>query len=354
MDSLMLEAMRLTRAGKPAEATAMLQSLLSGGTPQRSLGDTGPIDLNASRITLKSKAPSAGEQATDARAPASTGRFEERSHSGPSGKLTYKLYLPANVASGMPLVVMLHGCTQSPDDFAKGTGMNRLADELGFIVAYPLQPQSANAQKCWNWFKPDHQQRDRGEPVLIAGMTRAIIAEHAADPTRVYVAGLSAGGAAAAVMAACYPELYAAVGVHSGLACGAARDLPSALSAMKQGRAPNARATRQGQFVPAITFHGDRDATVNKVNSQQIADAAVASSGLSLEHMSETGRTAAGRRFTRELWTAPDGAVPIEQWTIHDGGHAWSGGDALGSYTDPAGPDASREMMRFFLSHRRV
>jgi poly(hydroxyalkanoate) depolymerase family esterase len=359
LNSSMAEALRLTRSGNLMEATAMIQAALGAGdsvfTPPTGKAVGGLIDLlpdqgvwraGASPEPRREATPS-GVDSVDARA-----RFEEQVYRGSEGSMSYRLYRPAQATAGMPLVVMLHGCTQSPEDFARGTGMNRLADEFGFLVAYPQQSQSANLQKCWNWFKPGDQQRDRGEPALLAGITRDVMATHDVDPSRVYVAGLSAGGAAAAIMAAEYPDIYAAVGIHSGLACGVARDLPSALAAMKRGGA--AGTTRaKGRFVPVITFHGDRDATVHEVNSREIIAAASAAAGVPLDIRIQEGRSKSGRPFTQRSSVGPEGTVLIEQWTIGGSGHAWSGGDPAGSYTDPSGPEASREMVRFFLEQKR-
>jgi len=349
LQTSVMEALRLTRSGNLVEATALLQATLGGRAPAVPPAATpiergdDIIDLMPDRVSFQA----AGSNDRDAIA-----LLETRTFSGSGGVMNYRLYRPARFAPGMPLVVMLHGCTQSPEDFARGTGMNALADELGFIVAYPEQSRSANAQKCWNWFRPGDQQRDRGEPGLLAGVTRAIIAEHDADPARIYIAGLSAGGAAAAIMASEYPDIYAAVGVHSGLACGSARDLSSALSAMKQGGPTGG--SRQGRqpFVPVITFHGSRDATVHEINSRQIVAAAATAASVPLHIRVEQGRSGAGRAFSRRSSVDPQGSVVIEQWTIEGAGHAWAGGDAAGSYTDPKGPDASREMIRFFLAIR--
>jgi poly(hydroxyalkanoate) depolymerase family esterase len=278
-------------------------------------------------------------------------RFEEHIYASDAGSRAYKLYIPSSYnAEATPLVVMLHGCTQSPDDFAAGTRMNNLAEEQTFLVAYPAQPQSANPSKCWNWFSASHQQRGRGEPAFIAGITRQIMSDFAVDPRRVYVAGLSAGGAAAAIMGATYPDLYAAIGVHSGLACGAASDISSAFGAMRQGKLSNPGASpRPARAVPTIVFHGDRDTTVNPVNADQVISQSKA--GANFWTTVSRGDTAGGISYTRTVLADETGLSTLEHWVLHGAGHAWSGGSSAGSYTEPRGPDASREMIRFFLQH---
>lgn len=345
-ESSMAEALRRTRSGDLTGATALIRATLGGAAGSRPVEDPNGvlIDLKPERVTF--------EASRQEPAPPH-GRFGARCHVGPTGQIEYMLYRPKVAAPGMPLVVMLHGCTQSPEDFALGTGMNRLADELGFLVAYPRQTRAANQQKCWNWFRPGDQERGRGEPALIAGVTRDVIAGEGADDTRVYVAGLSAGGAAAAIMADGYPDLFAAVGVHSGLACGAARDLPSALMAMKRGTASGGKRRKASRFVPLITFHGDRDGTVHETNARELVAAATAATGVPVEVEVEASK-AGGRSYARALSRDTAGRVLIEQWTVAGAGHAWSGGDPAGSYAAAAGPNASREMLRFFLEQKRV
>lgn len=334
----MIEAVRLTRAGNLNEATRLIQGALMGDVhpvAPHAINDGVVIDLTPGPRPDGGAAPLSDAKSS----------FRKCGYAGPAGALDYWLYVPANALPMMPLVVMLHGCTQSPEDFARGTAMNGLADELGFVVAYPGQSRDANAQKCWNWFRPEDQQRGRGEPARIAAVTEQVIRDQRCDPARVYVAGLSAGGAAAAIMGAAYPDLFAAIGVHSGLACGTASDMLSAFSAMRGG----GTARETAHFVPVITFHGDRDTTVSEINSRTIIAAAAQSCG-ALDTRQETGTTTGGRRFTRAVSSDSQGRDVIEQWTIHGAGHAWSGGAASGSYTDPTGPDASREMVRFFLA----
>jgi poly(hydroxyalkanoate) depolymerase family esterase len=280
-------------------------------------------------------------------------KFDEHTFANEAGGRTYKLYVPSSyVGQALPLLVMLHGCTQSPDDFAAGTRMNNLAEEHTFLVAYPAQTRTANASKCWNWFKEDNQRRDHGEPSLIAGITRQIMRDFRIDSDRAYVAGLSAGGAAAAILGITYPDLYAGIGVHSGLACGAARDVPSAFAAMRQGGAATAvTRSRCERIVPTIVFHGDRDGTVNSVNGEQIISQSKAEA--SLETKVNQGIAPGGIRFTRTIQTNESGRTLLEQWILHGAGHAWSGGSSAGSYTEPRGPDASREIVRFFLNCRQ-
>jgi poly(hydroxyalkanoate) depolymerase family esterase len=282
-------------------------------------------------------------------------RFEERTYANKAGRRAYKLYIPSGYSGeALPLVLMLHGCTQSPDDFAAGTRMNDLAEEYNFLVAYPGQIQSANPSKCWNWFHASHQQRDQGEPSLIAGITRQIMHDLSVDARRVYIAGLSAGGAAAAVMGTTYPDLYAAVGIHSGLACGAANDIPSAFAAMREGAHRFAVRSHGPEHtpgtLPTIVFHGDRDMTVNPVNADQII--AQSKARADLQTTVSRGEGPGGISYTRIVQADESGRPMLEQWTLHGAGHAWSGGSAAGSYTDPRGPDASREMIRFFLDQQ--
>ncbi len=283
------------------------------------------------------------------RAPVPDGaRFEQRTFANSAGSRTYKLFVPSGcVGQAVPLLVMLHGCRQSPDDFAVGTRMNELAEEQSFLVAYPAQSTAANASRCWNWFKATDQERDQGEPSLIAGITREIMRDFNVAPARVSIAGLSAGGAAAAIMGATYPDLFAAVGVHSGLACGAALDMPSAFAAMRTG----ARALKRPGAVRTIVFHGDRDMTVSAVNGDQVI--AQSGSATNLRTSVCQGQSPHGARYTRTVYTDQSGHEMMEQWVVHGLGHAWSGGSPAGSYTDPRGPDASREMARFFFQNRQ-
>lgn len=278
-----------------------------------------------------------------------------RTFACPAGSRDYTLYVPSRVRGGpRHLVVMLHGCTQNPDDFAVGTGMNRLAEEHGFIVAYPQQPSSANPSACWNWFNGADQTRDRGEPAIIAGITRKIMAEYEIDEGHVYVAGLSAGGAMAAILVAAYPDLYAAAGIHSGLPYGSAADLPSAFAAMRGGADPagtrpkRSRSKGTSGRVRTIVFHGANDKTVHPSNAEAIladARAAVSTPTQETQHDGAAG----GRAYIRTVIADPSGVVHAEHWAIEGLAHAWSGGSPEGSFTDHRGPDASREMLRFFL-----
>jgi poly(hydroxyalkanoate) depolymerase family esterase len=272
-----------------------------------------------------------------------------------AGSRDYMVYIPSHAdCRKRPLIVMLHGCTQNPDDFAVGTGMNRLAEEHDFIVAYPRQSMRANRSACWNWFNLTDQMRDTGEPSIIAGITRTLMAEFDIDAERIYVAGLSAGGAMAAIMSATYPELYAAIGIHSGLAYGTATDLASAFAAMRGTSSPAAPAQRTSHLksgngrVRTIVFHGASDQRVHPSNAERIlteARAGLADPAQETQHEGSAG----GRAYTRTVITDASGVPHVEYWAIEGLGHAWSGGSPEGSHTDQHGPDASREMLRFFL-----
>lgn len=297
-------------------------------------------------------------------------------HSAAGLTRSYLLYLPptdpkVSPPSSWPLVVMLHGCTQDPADFALGTGMNHLAREHGFAVLYPAQSEEAHPQRCWNWYRRDHQQRGRGEAEVLADMTRTMVNAYGLDTRRVYVAGMSAGGAMAAILGQAYPELYAAVGIHSGLAGGAASNLITALAIMKMGprtvtSTPRTSHQHDRQGVsgtspniawpsarPTIVFHGDSDSVVHPSNGAQAINAALAPyQGTAVQTSVEEGVSSGGRPYTRTTYACgEDTNCQAEHWVVHGSGHAWSGGQTAGSYTDPSGPDASHAMWEFFRCH---
>jgi poly(hydroxyalkanoate) depolymerase family esterase len=388
------EATRLTRQGRLDEATAAIQRALGGKlVPAKDgPGDTnepievishlvketpqGPVEDRPTAVRWPSAAAwttpgptllTRGVQplpGTRTGKPASVsipegGRFVERSYTNSAGTRSYKLYIPSGyTGQAVPLIIMLHGCTQNPDDFATGTRMNELAEEHTFLVAYPAQAGNANMQKCWNWFQVEDQQRGRGEPSLIAGITRQVVDDYEVAEGRVYVAGMSAGGAMAAIMGATYPDLYAAVGVHSGLAPGSAHDMSSAFTAMRQGGPVVAHKDVAGgecrEILPTILFHGDGDTTVHPRNGDRLLAHLARDGNGSLPRVgTRQGQVPGGYEYTRFTYRDAEGRDLVERWSVHGLGHAWSGGSYPGSYTDPRGPDASAEMVRFFEQHHK-
>lgn len=370
VDKPFLEAMRqatqLVRTRGPAAATRFIQGLFRPertGTAADSPGFPTPRDSENTVVDVLDPLPQdVGETQAPPSLPSESGQFSNQTYSGPAGSRNYKLYVPS-VYSGtpLPLVVMLHGCTQDPSDFAKGTRANRWAESKRCLVVYPEQIQRANSHRCWNWFRPIDQHAGRGEPSLIAGIVQQVIDEYQVDPRRVYIAGLSAGGAMAAIMGHEYPELFAAVGIHSGLPVGVAHDVTSALMLMKTGRSTDAprsvTAAINQRVVPVIVMHGDADKTVNPANAARLVQNAVETSLLINPNAplktddQSVAATQGDRAYRRTRYTTANAVSMIEQWAIQGAGHAWSGGSAAGSFADDSGPDATHAMLQFFYQH---
>ncbi len=385
-----LRATGSVRSGDPAGVTAIIQNALSAAGLTSSAGDAtsgnsnptihephllpagashGAIHFPSRTVRLrkplsevvrtlraarKGLMPGLGQFVPTSEPPLPDGaRFLDLRYSCAAGARRYRLYIPSSAGEGLQgLIVMLHGCTQSPEDFAAGTGMNALAEEHRLLIVYPAQTRGDNSMSCWNWFRPGDQMRDSGEPAIIAGLTESVRVQYAIPNGRVFVAGLSAGGAMAAIMGETYPELYGAIGVHSGLAYGSANDVMSAFTVMRGQMGIELPPSRHGaagtEANPRmIIFHGSADTTVHPSNAGRI----IASQGESLGKISRSEHGPSGdmRAYTRLVSERDDGTHAIECWMIEGAQHAWSGGLPGGSYTDPRGPNASAAMVRFFL-----
>nr|WP_306264567.1 PHB depolymerase family esterase [Pararhizobium sp. IMCC3301] len=326
---------RLRRVGTP------------NGTPRQSLKSV----LHGLRHSRPDFTVPAARKTTILPRIADGARYEQRHFSCSEGARDYRIYVPGGLSQPAEgLLLMLHGCTQTADDFACGTGMNQLAEQHNLIILYPEQNRAENPSVCWNWFRPQDQRRGAGEPSLLAALTRQIEEEFKVKRGRAFTAGLSAGGAMAATLGAVYPDVYCAIGVHSGLAHGAAHDVPSAFAAMRgdmtfASGSPADQSWSDTGRTPRIVFHGSGDGTVHPSNADRVFGASDDASAAS----AESGISAGGRRYHRTIVASSKQVSARELWMIEGSGHAWSGGSATGSFTDPVGPDASAEMVRFFL-----
>jgi poly(hydroxyalkanoate) depolymerase family esterase len=393
-----LRATGSLRSGDPAGVTAIIQNALSAagltssagdgtsGNPNPAILEPHPLPVGASHgaihfpprtvrlrkplgevvstlrtggkgLGLNGMMPGPGQSVSTSEPPLPDGAsFLDLRYSCAAGARRYRLYVPSSAGKGLQgLIVMLHGCTQNPEDFATGTGMNALAEEHRLLIVYPAQTRGDNSMSCWNWFRPGDQMRDTGEPAIIAGLTESVRVQYAIPNGRVFVAGLSAGGAMAAIMGETYPELYEAIGVHSGLAYASANDVMSAFTVMRGQMGIELPPSRHGaagtEANPRmIVFHGSADTTVHPSNAERIITSQRESLGKSSR--SEHGPSGDIRAYTRLVSERDDGTPEVECWMIQGAQHAWSGGHPGGSYTDPRGPNASAAMVRFFLHGR--
>jgi poly(hydroxyalkanoate) depolymerase family esterase len=359
LNNAMRQALSLVRKSSVADATNLIKRALSSekfevptdATEIKFVSgvETDVSDTPAPTTKLEKSAEPAVNKAHQANS--SIGNFTTRTYQHSLRDLTYMLYIPSNTSTHeQSLLIMLHGCTQTPADFALGTQMNSIADEFNLIVAYPLQPKTANSLGCWNWFDARHQKQGSGEPAMLASLAENLRKEFSISKRRVFAAGLSAGGAMAEILASTYPDQFEAVGVHSGLPHGSASSVANALSAMKGNSKlePRSNGTTAGQS-RRIVFHGSSDITVHPSNSERIVKCGRIKSG-KLNEIQQTSQIN-DRQVDRVILRNKNGTSVIEQWTIVGGGHTWFGGNSKGSYTDPKGPNASREMVRFFLEN---
>ncbi len=349
--AVMRQTLAAVRAGQPAKGTRLIQRALSETPVPLAVSgqEAAPSPLGTRRrarplsdviadLGRRPPMPSPAQRPTAPVPDLPDGAvFERRRHQSMHGARNYLMFRPSTEQGPIRgVVMMLHGCTQTPEDFAAGTAMNRHAAAKGLVVVYPEQPRGENMQLCWNWFRPSDQRREGGETALLADLAARVMAEQAPGAGNLLVAGLSAGGAMAALLANTHPDLVTAAAIHSGLAAGSAQDVVTAFAAMRGEAADRAEALT----VPAIIFHGSADATVAPVNAGRLAGP--------LTSPERRGRTGPSRRYDVLAGRNAAGHL-VEVWRIDGAGHAWSGGNAEGSYTDPSGPDASAEMLRFFL-----
>jgi poly(hydroxyalkanoate) depolymerase family esterase len=301
----------------------------------------------------------------------SSGRFEQRTYTGAAGSLDYWLYVPSGYSGQrVPLVVVLHGCSQDAASIARDTEFNAYAERDTFLVAYPNQPSSANAGQCWNWFLPEHQRRGSGEAALIAGIATSVANEFDVDRRRIHVAGMSAGGAMSVILGATYPDVFASIGASAGLEYKAGTDVASGVLAMQaggpdpdaQGALAYAEMGRSARRLPAIVFHGDLDQTVRPVNGDQVLSQWAQTNDLADNRVDDgsvsdapsavvAGTVPGGRSWTRYEYAPASRGPLLEKWIVHGMTHKWSGGAPGQTYTEPTGPKATEEMLRFFAAH---